>query len=73
MKLVRSHFVAHVDVPASATILVMDARGKVLRQFVYSASTDFDELLDLSGLQSGVYILQCNVGDKHAEEKIVIK
>jgi len=63
----------HSDIPSKAVVTILSLNGTLVKRMVYSASRDFDEQIDLSGLQGGMYILRCEVGNERCEEKIVVK
>ena len=71
--LTPEHIRAHVDVPEPAKIEVLSMNGVVLQSVALSPRQDFDEQLDFKGLQSGMYILRCTIGDYKTEQKFVIK
>ena len=73
LSLARGHLLAHLDTPAPASIAVLSLRGTVVKRINLDARTDFDEDLDLSGLQSGMYMLRCTIGEQSADEKVIVK
>ena len=63
----------HSVIPSKPVVTILSLNGTLVKRMVYSACRDFDEQIDLSGLQGGMYILRCEVGNERCEEKIVVK
>ncbi|MDW8074636.1 MAG: T9SS type A sorting domain-containing protein [Bacteroidota bacterium] len=62
------------DQPAQCTIAVVDVMGRIVSEYVYSepVSTSITLQLDVSQLPTGVYMLQCRVGNTLLTEKMMI-
>ena len=65
--------VANVATPASAVIDIISVSGNTVRRMQLPSSTTFNEKIDFKGLSAGVYIVRCIIGQRHVEQKMVIK
>ena len=68
-----SYLEAHFDEPTSVNISILSTYGTLIRKVYYPPKTDYDEDVNLDGLPSGLYILNCEVGEHRIQQKIVIK
>ena len=73
MKFSNGRLVARISTPTPAVINVIALSGAVVKNITLPAQCDFDEWIDLSDLQSGLYILRCTLGNKRVESKVVVK
>ena len=69
----QGHLKAMFATPTPATISVVAPTGVVMKRISLSPRCEYNENIDLSGLESGMYIIRCVVGHTSVEEKLVIK
>ena len=65
--------IAHTESPAKAVISVISTKGMIVKRIELAPRRDYDELIDLSALPTGLYIVRCDIATMRTEEKIVIK
>lgn len=73
LKVEDGYFYVNLEEEASATVRLYTLDGKIVRTQQYPPQMDFNEKLDLDGLTSGMYILQCAVGELQVVKKVVVR
>ena len=58
------------EMPAVARVISIN--GEVVRVLEYERSSDFNEKFELSGLKSGLYLIEVQIGDNREVNKIFI-
>ena len=66
-------FSAEFEEPVKSHVFIYDSNGKVVRATDYGFKAIFDESLDLSGLESGLYLIRFEIGDIRETRKVLIK
>ena len=56
----------------SINISVYDIRGRRIFDNIYDSSSNFNEVINLANVQSGLYILKITDGNKIGTKKIII-
>ena len=68
-----NHFDAHFDKSVKVAVTIYSIRGNVIREHVLDAKNDYHEIISLSGLSSGVYLMKYTYDNQVKVEKVVVK
>ena len=67
------YFYATLEEESPALLTVYSLEGKIVKQISYPANTQFSEKIDLGNLNSGIYMVKCNVSDQQVVKKIMVQ
>ena len=65
--------IANVSTPTPAIINIISVNGSTIRNIKLSPNKTFNEMINFKGLPAGIYVVRCTVGNRKAEQKMVIK
>lgn len=66
-------FSAVLEEEQTALVTIYSSEGKVVMQQSYPAQTEFNEQVDFTGLEQGIYIVKCVVGNQQVVNKVMVQ
>ena len=66
-------FSAVLEEEQTALVTIYSSEGKVVKQQSYPAQTEFNEQVDFTGLEQGIYIVKCVVGNQQVVNKVMVQ